>query len=136
VTTILVPVSAHALPHRSPAELLALGRRSIADAEAVDAPSIRYAFAHLAALRAAAAVIAVRARPTPRGRRRITSVWVLLTIIAPELGEWAAYFAAAACDRSAVEAGVATPTAEDADRLTEHVRRWIEVVEGAIGHGR
>lgn len=134
MTTILVPT--HAMPQRSPAELIDLARRTIAEAGVLEQPSTRYAAAHLAALRAAAAVIGARGRPQRRPRSAITSVWVLQTIVAPELGEWAAYFAAAACDRAAVEAGVAIVSAEEADRMVEHTRRWIAVVEGAIGDGR
>src|SRR5690349_20914631 len=85
-------IPAHALPHRTPAELLALARRGLAEAEQQRADGLRYATAHLAALRAAAAVLAARARPVPARRGRLTNVWVLLTMVAPELSEWAAFF--------------------------------------------
>ena len=67
---------------------------------------LRYATAHLAALRAAAAVLAVRAQPAPGRRSRMTSVWALLTRVAPELEEWAVFFAAGAAKRAAAEAGI------------------------------
>src|SRR5438128_1430484 len=88
--------------------LLTLARRGLVEAMSTDRPSERYATAHLAALRAAAAVLACRARPaSSTGRRsRPTSAWVLLTIVAPELGEWAAFFAAGARKRAQAEAGL------------------------------
>lgn len=132
MTTILVPINAHALPNLSPAELMTLARNGLAEAAHLDQPAARYAAAHLAALRAAGAVLAVRARPAPVGRRRLTSVWVVLTIVAPELGEWAAFWAAGAAKRSAAEAGIGPVTAEDADRLHGNATTWITVVEEAI----
>ncbi len=128
---ILVPTNV--LPHRTPLELIVLARRGLHDARGTDAHAQSYATAHLAALRAAAAVLAVRARPTPvPSRRRITSVWVLLTMVAPEFGEWAAYFAAGAAKRSAAESGIAVVTADEADSLILHAARFIELVQEAL----
>ena len=59
-------VPADVLPHRSPAELLAIARQGLAEAIRTRSDGLRYATAHLAALRAAAAVLAARARPEPR----------------------------------------------------------------------
>src|SRR5829696_6417959 len=113
---VLIPTNA--LPHRTPLELIVLARRGINEARGTEAHSQSYATAHLAALRAAAAVLAVRARPAPiNGRRRITSVWVLLTMVAPEFADWAAYFSAGAAKRSAAESGIAVVTGEEADSL-------------------
>ena len=52
-------VPAHMLPHRTPAELIAIARLGLAEATQTPADGLRYATAHLAALRAAAAVLAV-----------------------------------------------------------------------------
>ena len=61
-------------------------------------------------------MVAERGRPAI-ARRRLISVWVLLETVAPEFGEWAAFFAAAAPVRAAVEAGavraVSTRQADD-----------------------
>src|SRR6185312_13271830 len=73
--------------------LLASSRAALREAERFEGAAERYATAHLAALRAAAAILAARARPSDV-RRRPTSAWVLLSSVAPELGEWATYFAA------------------------------------------
>jgi L-fucose isomerase-like protein len=93
----------------------------------------RYAAAHLAALRAAAAVLAARARPGS-GPGRPTGVWVLLTAVAPELAEWAAFFAAGAGKRAAAEAGVpAAVTVREADDLFRDTQTFVELVESGMG---
>ncbi len=130
-----VPVPAHAMPHRSPRELLALSRHGILEASNPGTAGQRYATAHLAALRAAAAVLAARARPAvgPR-RRRPTSVWVLLASVAPELNEWAAFFAVGASKRAAAEAGIPrVVTAREADDLLRDAERFLAVVETTLG---
>ena len=75
-----------------------------------------FTHAHLAALRAGAAVVA--ARTTGPGRKALRTVWELLDAVAPELAAWSAYFADAAPLRSAVDAGrfeeLATGRAEQA----------------------
>jgi hypothetical protein len=127
-------IPAHALPHRTPAELLALARRGLAEAEQQRADGLRYATAHLAALRAAAAVLAARARPVPARRGRLTNVWVLLTMVAPELSEWAAFFAASAGKRAAAEAGIPRVVSQrEADDLTRLAGSFVAVVELALG---
>ena len=132
--TAAVGVPAHVLPQRSPAELLALARAGLDEAEETPAEGLRYAAAHLAALRAAAAILAARARPEPRRRNRLTSVWALLTAVAPELGEWAAFFAAGASKRVAAEAGIPRAvTAREADDLVRAAEQFVEVVAGSLG---
>ncbi len=69
-------------------------------------PGDRLVAAHLAALRAVAAVLAQRGRPPRRrGQPRPLSAWVQLPLVAPELAGWAPVFAAAAPRRAAVENG-------------------------------
>jgi hypothetical protein len=127
-------VPAHALPHRTPAELLALARRGLVEAEEQRIDGLRYATAHLAALRAAAAVLAARARPAPGRRSRLTSVWMLLTLVAPELSEWAEYFAASAAKRAAAEAGIPrVVSSRQADDLLRSAESFVSVVELALG---
>jgi hypothetical protein len=100
-----------------------------------DVPT-RYACAHVAALRAAAALLAARARPTgSSGRRRSQkNAWVLLAEIAPELAEWATFFAAGAAKRAAAEAGSARAVTErEADDLVRDADRFLAVVEQSLG---
>ncbi len=104
--------------------------------EAEEAPDhlIRYASAHVAALRAAAAVLAVRARPTPGRRRAQRNAWVLLAEVAPEFAEWAAFFAAGASKRAAAEAGLTRAVSErDADDLLRDATTFVELVERSLG---
>lgn len=127
-------VPAHVLPHRTPAELLVLARRGLDEAAQTRADGLRYAAAHLAALRAAAAVLAARAQPTPSRRNRVTSVWTLLIMVAPELREWASYFAAGASKRAAAQAGIPrVVTAREADDLLRAAEQFVAVVEVALG---
>jgi hypothetical protein len=132
-----VTVPAHVLPHRSPAELLRLARQGLAEAAVTRPDGLRFATAHLAALRAAAAVLAARAQPVPGRRTRMTSVWALLTRVSPDLAEWAAYFAAGAAKRAAAEAGIPrVVAAEEADDLLRAAEQFTAVVEVALGLDR
>ncbi|MGY1603438.1 SAV_6107 family HEPN domain-containing protein [Geodermatophilus sp. SYSU D00815] len=116
------------------AGLLDQARRSLAEAAAcTDDPRRRYATAHLGALRGAAAVLAARTRPEA-GRRRPRSAWVLLGQVAPELGEWATFFAAGAAKRAAAEAGLSRAVTErEADDLVRDVGAFLTVVEHTLG---
>ncbi|HEY5335629.1 MAG TPA: SAV_6107 family HEPN domain-containing protein [Mycobacteriales bacterium] len=126
---------ASALPRRTPAALLGSARAGVLEALASPEPADRYVRAHLAALRAAAAVLAARARPAPAGgRRRAPTVWTLLPAVAPELGEWAAFFAAGAAKRAAAESGlVHAVTAREADDLVRDAQSFLELVESGLG---
>jgi L-fucose isomerase-like protein len=124
------------LPSLPAGTLLALAHRGLAEASCTERPAERYAAAHLAALRAAAAVLACRARPAtaPARRARPTSAWVLLTAVAPELGEWAAFFAAGARKRAAAEAGLpSAATPREADDLVRDAETFLAVVETTLG---
>lgn len=100
---------------------------ALLEAGATTEHTMRYARAHVAALRTAAAVLAVRTRPHPRGER---NAWVLLTRVAPELAEWAAFFAAGAPKRQAAEAGLARAvTTREADDLLRDAETFLRVVE-------
>jgi hypothetical protein len=105
-------------------DLLASARRSLAQASMADTAGERYAAAHLAALRAAAAVLAARSQPQ-KGRSRVRSVWVLLPQAAAEFAEWAAFFEASAAKRAAAEAGVACVASRDADDLARSADEFV-----------
>ncbi|QCB93902.1 SAV_6107 family HEPN domain-containing protein [Cellulomonas shaoxiangyii] len=93
-TTVLPPQTADLLA-RADAELLA--------AQFSGEPWEMFSHAHLAALRAGAAVVAARGRPSGRGAPR--TVWGMLDAVAPELHAHSALFAQSAALRSAVDAG-------------------------------
>ena len=128
-------IPAHMLPHRPPSQLLAIAREGLAEAARTRPDGLRYATAHLAALRAAAAVLAARARPAANTRRtRITSAWSLLVLVAPEFSEWASYFALGASKRAAAEAGIPrVVTSREADDLLRAAEQFVDVVESALG---
>jgi hypothetical protein len=115
-------------------DLLAGSARELLAAGAADEPERRYAHAHLAALRAAAAVLAARAQPRPRRSGRVRSAWVLLAEVAPELAEWSAFFAAGAGKRAAAEAGLrGVVTEREADDLVREVEAFLALVARILG---
>ena len=64
-------------------------------------------------------------------------MWPLLGDVAPELAEWAAYFASCSATRAAAEAGierlVSTRDADDLLRQSEQFLELVtELVEGAL----
>jgi hypothetical protein len=127
-------VPAHVLPHRTPAQLLAIARQGLVEAAQTRPDGLRYAAAHLAALRAAAAMLAARARPSPTRRQRVTSVWTLLVMVAPELNDWANYFATGATKRAAAEAGIPRVVSpREADDLLRAAEQFVAVIEVALG---
>jgi hypothetical protein len=117
--------------------LLAAARHGLDEAATSSRPAQRYASAHLAALRCAAAVLAARARPEIPGVRRVRrsrNAWVLLTQVAPELAEWAAFFAAGATKRAAAEAGLdGSVSAREADDLLRDSATFLALAETTIG---
>lgn len=118
--------------NRPAQELLASARRSLTEASIATTAAERYSAAHLAALRAAAAVLAARGRPA-RGRRgRVVSVWVLLPKVAPEFGEWAQFFAAGARKRAAAEAGLDVVSHREADDLVRDADTFLARVCDAL----
>lgn len=127
----------HPVPRRATAppaalDLLAQARTALAEAHTLATPNERYAIAHLAALRATAAVLAARGRPEAPSRRRvrIRSAWEVLPEIAPELTEWSALFASGAARRARAEAGIRdAATRRDADDLLRDVAVFLRLVE-------
>ena len=120
--------------HPAALRLLMTARAALREAQRAESAPERFATAHLSALRAAAAVLAARARPSDARARRPTSAWVLLTTVAPELSEWAAYFAAGADKRAAALAGQRTAvTVREADDLMRDAGIFLALVETTLG---
>ncbi|MFV8127979.1 SAV_6107 family HEPN domain-containing protein [Streptomyces syringium] len=116
-------------------DLLDQARHGLAEAATLQAPHERYATAHLAALRTAAAVLAVRGRPetSARRRRRIRSAWEVLPEVAPELTEWSALFASGAPRRARAEAGIRSAASRrDADDLLRDASVFLRLVERMV----
>jgi SAV_6107-like HEPN len=113
-------------------ELLATAVGEIETAVAEPVPAKRYVRAHLVARRAAAAVLAARARPDRGHEPR--SVWEVLPRVAPELGEWAAFFAAGTGKRIAVEAGFdQVVSMREADDLVRDAHNFLDLVVATLG---
>ena len=126
MTMLLLPATTHSY--------LARSAESLSEAISASEVTTRYACAHVAALRAAAALLAARARPAPARRRPQKNAWVLLAEVAPELSEWATFFAAGAAKRAAAEAGSTRSVSErEADDLVRDADRFLGVVEQALG---
>lgn len=125
------PVAAPARPVPQAArDLLADAGRGLGRAIRADQSTDRYAAAHLAALRGAAALLATKARP---GRSRQASAWVLLAKVAPEFSEWAAFFAAGSAKRQAAEAGIARfINPREADDMVRQCAAFLDLVEAAL----
>jgi SAV_6107-like HEPN len=120
------------LPPGSPAALQRQAVCGLKAAEAETDPAERYTQAYLSALRAAAAMLAHRGRPH-RGRSRPTSVWTLLSSVAPELREWAAFFAACSSTRAAVQAGrTRLVSARSADDLVSQAGQFIGLIARVV----
>ena len=114
--------------------LLESARQGLVSAEAEVSASGRYVGAHLAALRAAAAIVAARAEPAAPRRRRPLSVWELLPRVEPTLSEWAAFFAAGAGKRAAAEAGLPRAvTPREAEELLRDAGTFVGLAESALG---
>lgn len=112
--------------------LLAEAEQGLADAEQETEPAHRFTAAYLSALRAAAAMLAMRGRPH-RGRARPTSVWTLLASVAPEFREWAAFFAACSATRASVQAGITRVVSQrTADDLVRQTGQFVGLVRRSI----
>jgi HEPN superfamily protein len=120
-------------PHGgSAAALVRQARAGVVEAQHEPDPAQRFATAYLAALRAAAAMLALRGRPH-RGRARPTSAWVLLTKLVPELAEWAAFFASCSSTRAVILAGVTRHvTQRSADDLVRQAAQFTDLVAGFV----
>lgn len=126
------PVLRRATAPPAALDLLAQARAGLEEAAALEQPNERYATAHLAALRTAAAVLAARGRPesSARRRQRIRSAWEVLPEIAPELTEWSLLFASGAERRARAEAGIrGAARSRDADDLLRDAAMFLRLVE-------
>lgn len=117
-------------------DLLTQARECLAEAAIADTAGARYASAHLAALRSGAAVLAARGRDAQgrRTRRGPRNVWADLAKLAPELEEWAEFFAATSAKRPAAQAGVAgVVSPREADDLLRDADAFCRLVCVMLG---
>lgn len=93
-----------------------------------------YTLAHLAAVRAAAAVISAKISPEQANRQhRPDSIWDLLPRVALNLEEQSAFFKAGTGRRLRAEHGQRNAvTAEQAEEMLAAAHLFIETVEGML----
>lgn len=135
MTTVTAPVhspsASSALYSSDLLDLVSRSREALTEACAVTTTSQRYVAAHLAALRAAAGLLAHTA---PRGlSAKPRSAWDAVAQHAPELGEWAVFFAGCARRSRAVAAGIATVSAREADDLVRQAESFLSAVLFHVG---
>lgn len=112
-------------------DLLARSDLELAASQVASDPEGRFLHGHLGALRAAAAVLAVTGRPGRRGGTR--TVWDMVATAAPALAGWAAYFAAGAPLRAAVESGRSAVTADQAEATARAAEDFQDAVRAYLG---
>jgi hypothetical protein len=102
-------------------------------ADSADTSIARYIAAHLAAVRAAGAVISARLSPEQARMRRPSSMWDLLPRVAPELAEWAAYFNEGTPTRARAERGQCNAVnAQQAEEMLANAREFAALAEGML----
>jgi hypothetical protein len=112
------------------ADGLQAARTELDGAELASHPNQRYAAAYRATLKVAAEIIGVCRPQLDSTRPR--NVWDLVSQLAPELAEWAGFFAAvqdrahavAADQRPIVSEREADDLLRDASAFTDQVARW------------
>ncbi|GAA1143185.1 SAV_6107 family HEPN domain-containing protein [Ornithinicoccus hortensis] len=111
-------------------DLLERSRDGLVQACHSELAAERYTEAHLAALRAAAALLASRSAPSGRARPR--SVWEVLPTVAPELGEWATFFAGTGRRRISLERSMSGVSPREADDLVRQAETFLELIRAAL----
>ncbi|KGN33209.1 chromosome partition protein smc [Knoellia sinensis KCTC 19936] len=110
--------------------LLEQSRQCLAEAYAAEFATARYVTSQDAAMRAAAALVAGHSRG---GRSRRQDLWPLLAARAPELGEWADFFALAAVRRREVEAHAVRVSVREADDLLRAAETFVGLAGTTLG---
>ncbi|WP_336922638.1 SAV_6107 family HEPN domain-containing protein [Aquipuribacter sp. SD81] len=127
-----------AVPGAAAVALLDRAREGLQAAAVELDAGARWTGAHLAALRAATAVLAVRGRPGP-ARSRPRSVWQVLPRLAPELTEWAQYLGTLGGPAGAHQPGHdparhhARHDARQADDLLRDAEQFLRAVSRCLG---
>jgi hypothetical protein len=111
--------------------LITRASRDLDKAASAGTPNAIYIAAHLAAVRAAGAVISARLSPEQASRmRRPDSIWELLPRVAPELADWAAFFEEGKLRRTRAEHGQrAAVNAQQAEEMLAQARQFATKAE-------
>lgn len=119
------------VPTYASRDLLRTAVAALDDAHHGQDPAERYVAAHIAALRAGAALLAASAKPSRSAR--IRSVWQMLPPIAPELQQSCDYFDAIGKRRIFVEIGAEPVAAQQADDLARDAQVFCERIAAILG---
>lgn len=115
-------INSHSLLRRAHGELDEASRRST--------PQEQFLGAHMAALKGAAAVLAIAVPPGQSKRRRLRSAWVQLEELGEQWHPWVVYYEASARTRAALSSGlvrgVESDQAQDALRVTGRFLASVE----------
>lgn len=115
-------------------ELLDRSRGSLLTAGRATTSNDRYIAAHLGALRAGAALLTRTPVPGARGRGGpVRTVWQGIGEAAPELREWADYFAVCGTRRTRLETGCGYASLREADDLLRAAETFAGLVQAALG---
>lgn len=108
--------------------------RSLDTAASAKTPNTIYVAAFLAASHAAAAVISSKISPEEAGKmRRPGSLWAALTLVDPDLTDWAQHFSARARKRDYAEKDVPNAVQRDqAEELLDEVHQFVVIAEGIL----
>ena len=115
-------------------DLLTAAGESLSGAHMARSVAARSAGTRVAVLRAAAAVLTVRDLAGPRGHGPV-DVWRLLPRVAPELTEWADFFATVLPEGGASPGhGAAGPmSVREVDDLLRQGEDFVRIVAGLLG---
>lgn len=120
------------MPIMSAARLVRRAEDELSQVTSGQDPQQAFLHAHMAALRAAAAVLEVQVVPSGR-RRRVRSVWDQLAESGPDWQEWAGYFAQGARARAAIESGRSVHlTPGEADALVAAATDFVALVRDVV----
>ncbi|XVX18821.1 SAV_6107 family HEPN domain-containing protein [Actinomycetota bacterium] len=113
-------------------DLIERSEESLAEASRAQHSAERYLHAQLGALRAAAALVAARsdlglAQDGPQ------SLWSLVPALAPELVEWADFFAWSTARRDRISQGRIRVTPREADDLLRQAETFVDLVAATLG---
>ncbi|HQH06796.1 MAG TPA: SAV_6107 family HEPN domain-containing protein [Phycicoccus sp.] len=120
-------------PDNSTLALVERAHESLVLGYAAESATARHRAAHLAALRAAAAVVAARDRRRRHEHAGPVSLWDLLTRLTPELSEWSRHFALVTRRLSLVESGRVRVSVREADDLLRDAESFLARAEMVIG---
>lgn len=120
-------------PTRQALALLESARQGLASGNRHPSAADRWVAAHLAALRAAAAIVEARTdHGRPGGRSAPKSVWEQLPKAEPALSGWAEYFSTAGQRNASGRRCHYSVSRREASKLLRNAETFVSIAEGAL----